>query len=70
MLILSGKQSKMKWALENDLDDKILFSTSESGYSNDELAIKWLMRFEEHSRIGQVSTTSWRLLIMDGYGCT
>ena len=66
MLILSGKQTKIKWALENDLDPRILLSTSESGYSNDELAIKWLVHFEEHSRIGQVG--AWRLLIMDGYG--
>ena len=66
MLILSGKQIKIKWALENDLDNKILLSTSESGYSNNELAIKWLVHFEKHSQIGQVS--AWKLLIMDGYG--
>ena len=49
MLILSGKQIKIKWALENDLDDEILLATSESGYSNNELAIQWLVHFEKHS---------------------
>ena len=66
MLILSGKQIKVKWALENDLDDEILLATSELGYSNDELAIQWLVHFEKHSRVGQVG--AWRLLILDGYG--
>ena len=66
MLIFSGKQIKIKWALENDLDDEILLATSESGYLNDELAIQWLVHFEKHSRLGQVG--AWRLLIFDGYG--
>ena len=43
-----------------------MFAISESGYSNDELAIKWLEHFEKHSRMGQVG--AWRLLILDGYG--
>ena len=66
MIILPGVQIKEKWALENDLDDDILFAVSSTGYSNDDLAIDWLKHFDKHSAKGQIG--AWRLLILDGYG--
>lgn len=51
---------------EKDLDGEILLSTSPTGYSNDELALKWLQHRERHSRKTQFGV--WRLLILDGYG--
>lgn len=45
MLILSGAVTLEKWAQEKDLDVEILLSTSLTGFSNDELALKWLQKF-------------------------
>ena len=66
MLIFPGVQILHKWGLENDMDNDALLSVSDSGYSNDELALGWLKHFEVHSKIHQVS--AWRLLIVDSYG--
>ena len=66
MLILSAIVILEKWVQENDLDGNIPLATSLTGYSNDVLAMRWLVHFEHHSRRTQVGT--WRLLIMDGYG--
>ena len=66
MLILSGELTPEKWFPENNLDGDILLSISLTGYSNDELALKWLQYFERHSRKTQMGV--WRLLIIDGYG--
>ena len=43
-----------KWAEENDFDENILLATSPIGYSNDELALKWLEHFKIHSCKSQV----------------
>ena len=66
MLILSGIVILEKWAKENDLDGNIPLATSPTGYSNDVLAMRWLVHFERNSHKTQVGT--WRLLIMDEYG--
>ena len=65
MLILSGIGILEKLAEENDLDGNIPLATRPQGYSNDVLAIRWLVYFERHSRKTQVGI--WRLLIMNGY---
>ncbi len=49
MLILSGIVILEKWAEENHLDGSIPLATSPTGYSNDVLAIRWLVHFERHS---------------------
>ena len=66
MLILCGILILEKWAEENDLDEDILLATSPIGYSNDELALRWLEHFEIHSQKSQVGV--WRPLILDEYG--
>ncbi len=65
-LIFKGKHTLHKWALYNDLSDETSLSTSDSGYSNNNLAMDWLRHFDKHSEKGQVGL--YRLLIMDGYG--
>ena len=49
MLILAGVNILEKWS-QNDLSEDILIATSETGYSNDDLAIEWLQHFKIHSR--------------------
>ena len=66
MLILSDALTLEKWVQGHNLDGDILLATSPTGYSNDELALKWLQHFERHSRKTQLGV--WRLLILDGYG--
>ena len=65
-LILQGKHTLHKWTLYNNLSNETSLSTSDSGYSNDNLAMDWLRHFEKHSAKEQVGL--YRLLILDGYG--
>ena len=65
-LILKGVNILHKWALENDLKDDIVLTTSDSGYSNDFLALEWLKHFNAHSK--KVQKGAFRLLLLDGYG--
>lgn len=65
-LILKGVNILDKWALQNDLDDEVTLATSDSGYSNDVLALEWLKHFDKQSSKRQKGR--FRLLIMDGYG--
>ena len=64
-LILSGLMIQGSWA-ENDLNDGVMLSTAETGYSNDWLSIEWLKHFDKHSSKSQKG--AYRLLMMDGYG--
>lgn len=65
-LIMGRIEIQNRWALQNQLDDKIRFSTTDSSYSNDELALQWLQHFDLYISKRQIG--SWRLLVMDGYG--
>ena len=65
-LILQGKHTLHKWALYNDFSDDTSLSISDSGYSNDSLAMDWLRHFEKHSAKRPIRL--YCLLIMDGYG--
>lgn len=65
-LILKGVNILHKWALENELEDDIMLATSDSGYSNDSLALDWLKHFNTHSKKSQIGR--YRLLLLDGYG--
>lgn len=59
MIILAGKQILKRWAVGNDLDDDVLFAVSDTGYSNDDLAMDWLRHFNAHSKKTQKG--AWRL---------
>ncbi len=65
MIITKGVNILARWTA-NDIDDDTLFNTSDTGYSNDDLAIDWLHHFircTHGKRTGQ-----WILLIIDGFG--
>ena len=49
MLIIAGVNILEKWEY-NDLSENILFTISETGYSNDELTVAWLHHFKIHSQ--------------------
>ena len=64
-LILPGKHTLYKWALYNNFSDDTSFNTSNSSYSNDNLAMDWLKHFEKQNAKWQIEL--YRFLIMDGY---
>ena len=66
MLIFPGILILQRWCQENDLHGGTLLSTSDSGYSNDVLALQWLVHYDHFSKKTQVG--AWRMLILDGYG--
>ena len=65
LITLQGKVTLDKWA-DNDLDGQALLSTSDTGYSNDKLALSWLKHFDEMTR--KYTKGDFRMLILDGYG--
>jgi len=56
--------------MATSIPDNYLIATSESGYNNDDLTIKWLEHFERFS--GERQVGAYRLLLLDGFGshCT
>jgi len=70
MLILPGTIHLEDWVTKTNLDDNILIGLSETGYSNDRLALDWLKHFDKFTSKRQIG--SHRLLLLDGYGshCT
>lgn len=65
MIIIQGVNILEKWAV-NNLDEDVLIATSPTGYSNDNLAIRWLEHFDKHFKKTQIGYH--RMLIMDGFG--
>ncbi len=49
----------------NDLGDDVLITTSDTGYSNDWISLRWLKHFDRFSQKHQKG--AWRLLVMNGY---
>ena len=49
-----------------NLDPNMLLATSESGYSNDQIALSFIRHFDKFSALRQKG--AWRLLIFDGHG--
>ena len=66
LLIVSGVHILHKWCQQNDLDGETLIGTSETGYSNDDLAIDWLYNFVYHRKHKRYGV--WLFLIIDGFG--
>ncbi len=50
----------------NDLGDDVLVTTSDTGYSNDWISLRWLEHFDRFSQKHQKG--AWRMLVMNGYG--
>ena len=70
MIIVPGIIHQAVWYANTSIPDNYLVGTSETGYTNDELTMKWLVHFERFSSLRQIGT--FRLLLLDGYGshCT
>ncbi len=65
MLIMTGVQL-LAPHFNNDLGDDVLITTSDTGYSNDWISLRWLEHFDRFSQKHQKG--AWRMLVMDGYG--
>jgi hypothetical protein len=63
MLILPGKVHLERFY--HDLQRDVLVGISESGYSNDELALEYIYHFDRQSRKSQRG--AHRILLCDGY---
>ena len=50
----------------DDLPDKYIIWHTESGYSNDEVALHWIKHF--HNRTKDYTKGIWRVLFCDGHG--
>jgi hypothetical protein len=70
VLIIQGKRHMESWYTAKTLsgDEKVLLS--ESGYTNDELAIQWLQHFIQHT--SSSATTKSKVLLLDSHAshCT
>ncbi|KAF2179599.1 hypothetical protein K469DRAFT_798738 [Zopfia rhizophila CBS 207.26] len=51
---------------ELHLDPQMLLGVSESGYSNDQIALDYIKHFNKFTKPGLVG--EWRLLTYDGHG--
>ena len=70
MIIVPGIIHQESWYITTRIPDSYLVGTSETGYNNDELKMKWLVHFE-HSSAARLAG-SYRLLLLAGFGshCT
>ena len=70
MIIIPGVIHQESWYMTTRIPGDYLMATSESGYNNDDLTIKWLAHFERFSAKRQEGV--YRLLLLDGFGlhCT
>ena len=66
MLIMKRVNHLKKWYTHTSVPGDYLIKTSDSGYTNDTLSIKWIKYFDRCTR-GR-TYGAWRLLIFDGYG--
>jgi len=65
MIILAGKNHQKEWYLDRPKDWAI--GVSENGWTNDDLALKWLAgTFDPHTKTRTIG--KYRLLILDGHG--
>jgi hypothetical protein len=63
-LILTGQVHMDQWYRLDELDPLTKITMSSSGYSNDQIALSWIKHFNEHA----ITTSAYRLLILDGHG--
>jgi len=66
VLIIPGKTHMESWYHEN-LAGKERILLSESGYSNDELAIIWLQHFIKETKCEENGNSLWKLIILDSH---
>ena len=66
MIIVPVAIHQDQWYTRTSIPNHYLVGLSETGYSNNQLTIKWLKHFEEYSSKRQVGIT--RLLLLDSFG--
>jgi hypothetical protein len=64
MVIVKAASIMEHWVM--DIPDWYLINVSESGYSNDKLALDWIKHFNNRTK-GR-TTGAWRMLLVDGHG--
>ncbi len=64
MLILQ-KVNLLFFHFNNDIDDEMIFTTSNTDYSNDWILLQWIKHFDHYSQWYQ--RDAWRLLVMNDY---
>jgi hypothetical protein len=64
-LILKGEVLQEEH-FENELEDEAVLSTSPSGYTNEQLSMKFIKHF--HNQTYKKTKGRWRMLIFDGHG--
>ena len=65
MIIFKGAYHLRKY-FKNDMDGRILWARSESGFTNDKLTLKWLQHFDRYTKDRTLGR--YRMLIFDGFG--
>jgi hypothetical protein len=65
MVILPGKVHQEHWYTKTGLEDNYLIVVSESGYSNDHVALCWLAHFQKFTKSS--CPGAYRMLILDGH---
>jgi hypothetical protein len=65
MVILPGKVHQEHWYSKLDMEDDYLIGVSESGYTNDYLALEWLKHFNNLTKSRKPG--AYRLLILNGH---
>ena len=66
MVILPGKLIIASW-VTNDLEDDTLLATSDNGFANDVLSLRWLQYFKEITV--RRASGAWQLFLLDGQIC-
>ncbi len=64
MLILQ-RVNLLFFHFNNDIDDEMIFTTSNTDYSNDWISLQWIKHFDHYSQ--QYQRDAWRLLVINDY---
>ena len=65
MLIAAGKLHMTDWYTKTNIPDTYLMGVSDTGYSNEKLALDWIRHFNRFSARRQLG--AWRLLLLNGH---
>ena len=70
-IIYSTMTGNLQMSWLEDFDPKkhtVYFTSSEKGWTNDQLGLKWLEIFHQHTREKARNGRDWRVLWVDGHG--
>ncbi|OJD24736.1 hypothetical protein ACJ73_03903 [Blastomyces percursus] len=66
LIVMRSKVHLEDWYINTNLSNNYAIATSESGFTNDEIAFDWIKRFDTMSKKRQMG--SHRLLLLDNHG--